>query len=408
MTWFKVDDSFYRHRKVRKLGRDKVAAVGLWTLCGDWSADNLSDGFVPWEIVEDWDPTRAAAARLVDVGLWEDATEDDEDGVRFHDWADHQPTRTQVLAERQYNARKAALYRDPELLALVRKRDRDRCRYCGMKVNWKDRRSAAGATYDHVEADGRNTPENLVVACRSCNSRKGGRPLAEIGMLLLPPGAMAQPPGAAQVKGPEPTKPDVDQVTTETYLDTNQNNTRTFQVPDPTRPDPTRRVLTNPSKTKTSSSSSSEIADDASAEATPTELALPEPLREDVERLCAHVADRVEGNTGKRPRVTARWRTAARLLLDTDLAGEGDPLAVAIRAADWAADDEFWRANVLGVPKLREKFQTLRLQARRDWERTNGRHLASVNGRHVAGGHRPSTTDQRVAQALSFLDPDGD
>lgn len=227
MTWFKVDDSFYRSKKVRKLGRDRVPCVGLWTLCGDWSADNLTDGFVPWEIVEDWDEEHRWAERLIEAGLWSKDSDDGETGVRFHDWHEWQPTRSQVMAERRYNARKSALYRDPELVEVVRQRDRDRCRYCGAKVNWKDRRSAVGGTYDHVDANGLNTVDNLVVACRSCNSRKGDRSANEAGMPLLEPGAMG--PATSSGRGSN-------QQGSSSYLDTDQVGSRTFQDPVPTRP----------------------------------------------------------------------------------------------------------------------------------------------------------------------------
>ena len=55
----------------------------------------------------------------------------------------------------------------------VRERDGDACRYCGKRVNWSDRRGPGGATYDHTDPAGPSTAENLVVACRSCNSKKG-------------------------------------------------------------------------------------------------------------------------------------------------------------------------------------------------------------------------------------------
>lgn len=94
MTWFKVDDAFYRNKKVRKLGQDRLQAVGLWTLAGGWSADNLTDGFVPWEIIEMWESeAHEMAIRLIEVGLWCEAVVEGEKGVQFHDWTDYQPTR---------------------------------------------------------------------------------------------------------------------------------------------------------------------------------------------------------------------------------------------------------------------------------------------------------------------------
>lgn len=95
--------------------------------------------------------------------------------------------------------------------------------------------------------------------------------------------------------------------------------------------------------------------------------------REDVERLCLHLADRVEGNGAKRPAVTQRWRDAARLMLDNDKYTE---LQVR-KAIDWCQDNEFWRRNVMSMPKLREQYERLRLEAKD----------ARKNG---TGGGRPS------------------
>jgi len=85
------------------------------------------------------------------------------------------------------------------------------------------------------------------------------------------------------------------------------------------------------------------------------------PPREDAERLCAHLADRIEANGSRRPAVTAKWRDAARLMLDKD----GRTEQQAHDAIDWCQADEFWRANILSMPKLREKYDQLRLQATR-------------------------------------------
>jgi hypothetical protein len=96
----------------------------------------------------------------------------------------------------------------------------------------------------------------------------------------------------------------------------------------------------------------SEIAPRTSDTATP---------RPDVERICEHLADRIEANGSNRPTVTKGWRDAARLMLDRDGRAEADVLA----AIDWCQNDTFWRGNVLSMPKLREKYDQLRLQASR-------------------------------------------
>lgn len=91
------------------------------------------------------------------------------------------------------------------------------------------------------------------------------------------------------------------------------------------------------------------------------ELAAVDPERLDVARLCNHLADRIVENGGKRPTISKAWRDAARLLLDKDDRTE-EQVAAAI---DWCQADEFWRSNVLSMPKLREKYDQLRLAAQR-------------------------------------------
>ena len=85
------------------------------------------------------------------------------------------------------------------------------------------------------------------------------------------------------------------------------------------------------------------------------------PTRQDVDRVCEHMADSVEARTGKRPKVTKTWRDAARLLIDRDGHTEADCLA----AIDWSANDEFWRSNILSLPTLRKQYDRLSMQAQR-------------------------------------------
>lgn len=83
--------------------------------------------------------------------------------------------------------------------------------------------------------------------------------------------------------------------------------------------------------------------------------------RPDVEHVCAHLADRIEANGCKRPAVSKKWRDAARLMIDRD----GRTEQQIMTAIDWCQDNEFWRSNILSMPKLREKYEQLRLQAGR-------------------------------------------
>lgn len=107
--------------------------------------------------------------------------------------------------------------------------------------------------------------------------------------------------------------------------------------PDPTRPDP-----------KTNSSAK--------------QTAVAESQREDVEALCAKLRDHIAGNSSKTPEITARWRTEARLLLDRDEI----PFDEAVRVLDWCQRDNFWRGNILSLPKFREKFTQLQIKSNQE------------------------------------------
>lgn len=96
-----------------------------------------------------------------------------------------------------------------------------------------------------------------------------------------------------------------------------------------------------------------------SLEATTRTVGKPTDLpRRDVEQICDALADAVERNGSRRPTVTAKWRTEARLMLDRD----DRPLAEVLAIIEWATHHRFWRSNILSVPTLREKYDRLRLQ----------------------------------------------
>ena len=283
MTWFRIDDKFGEHPKVRRLAKDRVAAVGLWTLCGIWCADNTSDGFIPTEVVRRHDPRLRLAKRLVEVGLWHESTSQDEVGFEFHQWSEHQPTRAEVELRRKKTAAKVAA--------------------------WRAKKAGQKAA----------TPDEYQDRDEVCNP-----------------------------------------VTTEV----------TNQVSNPA-PDPTRPVK---EEKKTTSSSTSA-----------------EPTRDDVEQLCQRLHNRVTAN-GAKATITKKWRDEARRLLDRD----GRELPKALNLIDWATSNTFWAPNILSMPKFREKYDQLQMQAIREWEQRNG-------SRPAAPGSPPSTGSKRVDKALKFL-----
>lgn len=165
-------------------------------------------------------------------------------------------------------------------------------------------------------------------------------------------------------------------------LPSNANGKNGNACPEP-EPEP------EPKKRTTSSSSS--------ATASPRTDPAPKPERADVQRICDHLAARVEGNGSNRPPIKQTWRDAARLMLDKDGRTEADVHA----AIDWCQDSEFWRGNVLSLPKLREKYDQLRLQATRqnrpalprrdgpDWDAA----MARARARDAAAAEAADTPD---------------
>lgn len=126
MPWFKVDDDLPNHPKARRAG---PYAMGVWVLCGAWVAKNLTDGWVPeWVAREQggrhW---KRAAKSLADVGLWHpgvaspgrfmgdswaDVTALLGPGWDIHQYHERNPTRADVMAEREANSARQRALRD--------------------------------------------------------------------------------------------------------------------------------------------------------------------------------------------------------------------------------------------------------------------------------------------------------
>lgn len=105
MPWFNVDDGFAFHHKAVKAGN---AAIGLWTRAGSWCAQQLTDGFVPDEVVVVLG-SRAQASRLVSAGLWIAV----DGGYQFHEFTENgrNPTKKDVMERRRKESERKARFR---------------------------------------------------------------------------------------------------------------------------------------------------------------------------------------------------------------------------------------------------------------------------------------------------------
>jgi hypothetical protein len=127
-------------------------------------------------------------------------------------------------------------------------------------------------------------------------------------------------------------------------------------------------VVLPKNRSRDSSSSSQELASTkdlstkntttSSSENFETEQTEP-PSRPEVLMLCRHLADAMVANGYRKPAITKKWLDAARLLLDRD----GRTVEQVIKAIDWAHNNDFWKANIKSMQKLRAQYDTLRLRA---------------------------------------------
>lgn len=101
----------------------------------------------------------------------------------------------------------------------------------------------------------------------------------------------------------------------------------------------------------------------------------PESQRDDVDRVCNFLAEWRVRLGCTRPTITEKWRTEARLMIDKD----GRSLDQIRDVTSWSQRHTFWKSNIQSVPKLREQFDTLRLQM----EGQNEQPRSGSRGQHV-------------------------
>ena len=103
---FNVDLGFYDSEEVLSIPRKiRAAAVGVWTLCGCYAANKLSDGYVSNEMLKQLGCTpviRAALMATKPEPLWVDDAH--MGGIWFTRWAKWQRTSAEVKAYREADA----------------------------------------------------------------------------------------------------------------------------------------------------------------------------------------------------------------------------------------------------------------------------------------------------------------
>lgn len=233
----RLDDQTARMVELRQAGRDSAL---LWyaALCECAAVDKGAggDGYMPALLTGDtlhlYGLPKKAVRPLVDAGLWHDhdtvkkcveCCDNEHSKVHrvgpgdffIHRW-------WELLLEsdgksdpikRKREQRRKALNNDRQLVARIRERDKDLCRYCGVLTldsSGPNKKGANVRQLDHVDPWGDNTYENVVVSCRTCNGRKRDRTPDEAGMVLLPPGIRPDPAGSGREPATGRNRPGVE------------------------------------------------------------------------------------------------------------------------------------------------------------------------------------------------------
>jgi hypothetical protein len=122
------------------------------------------------------------------------------------------------------------------------------------------------------------------------------------------------------------------------------------------------------------------------------------PIRTDVEQLCELLRDRILDNGNRAPKtISEDWRKHARLLLDKD----GVTFAQASAVIEWCQADDFWRPNILSMPKLRAKYPQLEAKAREAYRQPS----TVAAPRPTSQQTQRDSLDEIFAQAIGDTQP---
>lgn len=381
MAWFKVDDGMHSHPKILDAGNE---AIGLWARCGSYCSHYLTEGFVKRDVALLYGDM-ALVDVLVKVGLFEPV----EGGWQMHDFLVYNPTKEKVLADRE-----AAAKRQRDARERAKQAREKAARNAAIKNDHADSHGDSHgvtnavshadshiASYAHEGADGFD--RHAVTHVEAETAQDG---------LLAPVLSLVQSDAGHDV-AEEMSRRD------------SRGESRA------PRPDPTRPVLPTEVQEQNllTSPTASPSADDQPASKPKRKLKskLPAEPRPDVEALCDRLVELMVENGSDRPDVSDEWRTQARLLLDADHQKYGHrEFDKAMRLLEWALKHHFWWNNIRSIPKFRKQYSTLRDQALDEWRRQRG--IVSAPSAPEASApdnviqlpkQRPSTADQRVAQA---------
>nr|DAN65956.1 MAG TPA: CRISPR-associated endonuclease [Caudoviricetes sp.] len=184
MPWLKVSDTAAQHRIVwRALEIPGASMQSMWSLFGQVlalaveAAAFKTDYVVERGSILKFTGSPDAADKFIADAMFCGYLTDQvplEDGRIAYKLVDDEDLFHMRLREEiDWENRRRNDTRNGALIVPIRARDGDACRWCGNVVYWGNQKGGRGATYDHLNPGvPAETPEDMVVACRSCNSSR--------------------------------------------------------------------------------------------------------------------------------------------------------------------------------------------------------------------------------------------
>lgn len=206
MSWLKTSDASAWHPMLMRVLEWQLSRREPWLVnevygfmsrcavqCAQHETDYVVDAGVAMQTAQDMGRFEVLVQVCTDTGLLtsvaipDETTGRDRPGFKIVEEKDlwHMILRS----EREWETQRRKDVGNTAWTVEVRRRDGDACRWCGSVVGWGgDKKSGRSGTYDHrVPGQGATGPEDLYVACRTCNSARGDEKNREWNRTLLPP-----------------------------------------------------------------------------------------------------------------------------------------------------------------------------------------------------------------------------
>ncbi|MGV3071093.1 HNH endonuclease [Corynebacterium phoceense] len=181
MPWLRIGDNITTHPYISKLlsataldHQQKNEAFGVLIFLAVSSAAHLTDGIVEYGLLSQVAPGRERIVLdyLVKAEIASEVKVEGRAKIRLIA-DDEEFIHARRREEVEQDRRRARDKRTPGLLASVRLRDGDACRWCGNSVSWTNRAGNRAATYDSLTNHQDSTVDTLVISCKTCNSKRG-------------------------------------------------------------------------------------------------------------------------------------------------------------------------------------------------------------------------------------------